>query len=165
MNARTLTFNGFDPASPTLMASPLGGDCMGPAFAKWRTCYLDRSAPIASADLVRFHMRYADGTSTCIVKELHCTRDGRWWGRCHDGVFEIGVAGKPRTLAQPFFVEKVVALSEEYYAPTPRVVGKATDEEAALYARLSADAVTEWAQHGFPIGIHFPGLAPDGFAQ
>lgn len=146
------TFDGYNAHSPTLQPSQLHGTCMGPEFAKWKTAWIDRTAPICSGDLVRLHITYAAGITTRIIKQLECTRDGRWWGACHDGVFEIG------TLIQPTEIEKVVALSMDGDEPRPEVEKKAPPEEVAYFAELAADAVDEWERLGKPVGIPFPGL-------
>lgn len=143
---------GFDAHSPTLQRSPLGGDCMGDEFKRWKTAYLDRAALIFSGDLVQLGIRYDDGTITHILKGLRVTRDGRWWAACEHGVFPLG------GLVQPTTIVKVVALSEEYYAPAPIVAKKASPETVAHFAELAREAVAEWAAIGHTDFVRFPGL-------
>lgn len=156
-----MKFPGYDENSKTLRASPLIGECMrGIIDARYRTCWHDAAARIASGDFVRLSIRY-DDDEIHIVKELRVTRDGRWWGRCADGVFEIGI------FVQPFAIEKIVALSEQWWPPM-RVTHVADEEQCANFALLAREAVAEWDHHGHVAGVAFPGLQftnyflPDG---
>jgi hypothetical protein len=147
------TFEGYDPASRTLKASPLTGDCMRTIIPReYVTCWTDSAAPICSGDLVRFWVQYPD-EFLAIVKRLRVSRTGTWWGECSDGVFQIG------TLFRPFAIEKVVALSDEPLIATATwKYRKADAEEAAHYAELATDVVREWRELGHVDGVPFPGL-------
>lgn len=147
------TYSGYDPASPTLVKSQLYGDCLrGIIDECFRTVYLDRAAPIRSGDFVRLWISYPDGVVTGIIKRAVVSRDGRWWGLCSDGVFQIG------TLVRPFNIERVVALSTEVLVSNPPVRRKAPPELAAHYAMLAQEVVDEWREHGHVDGVPFPGL-------
>jgi hypothetical protein len=64
-----MMFDGFDPNSATLTRSYTAGACLGD---EWRNCEIwhDAAAPIKSGDFVRLHLRYRDGATERIVKQL-----------------------------------------------------------------------------------------------
>jgi hypothetical protein len=147
-----LKFNGYEASSPTLRPSPTAGDCMG---AEWKGCvaWIDAAAPIESGDIVQLCIKYDDGVVTRIIKRLEATRDGRWWGVCEDGVFQIG------TDVQPCWIAKVVAREPMTRPLNIPVARKANEATRAYYAEVAEPAVREWREQGYVRGLAFPGLA------
>ncbi len=154
-----LAFDGYREGSLTLEAAPVVGTCMRSWWScrRWPTVIKDPAVPCKSGDLVQILIRRRDGEFRSLVKELRCTRDGKWFGCCDDGIFRIGWRG----IFWPVAMTRVVALSTgtwglDHDAPVTGATRAELDRINAMPDVVRA--VAEWAEHGVPRGVLFPGL-------
>lgn len=150
-------FGGFNGSSPTLRRAPMYGDCMRDRIhTRFTTSYFDESVPVRSGDFAVLELRYPDGSVVSIVKQLFCTRVGRWYAQCADSTMPID-----RRYIVPHRVRKVVAVSTESCGPVTQATldayhaMKAPDELVAFFNEISRPAIEEWKAHGFPDRVAF----------
>lgn len=152
-------FDGYDPASKTLITKFSKGSCLQDAGWSDSCIVIDTVAPIYSGDFVELTLRFPHG-DFAIIKRLECTRDGKWFAWCNDGTFPLGICKAfGVALVQVIDIAKVVLkapnIHERTHWPTDLQL-VADDAVKELYLKATADARHEWETLGHVRGVLLP---------
>lgn len=148
-----VTFDGYDPNSPTLRRGVMRGDCLASLLeSRFSTTYFDVALSVRSGDFAVIECPNRDGVLRRMVKQLRVTADGRWWAFCDQAAFQIGRQYRPTA------IHRIVALSTLDGPRLPVVGARATADDLARLRRRAAGALAEWERDGVRAGVPFPGL-------